>query len=171
MVLGVSLALGCSGSGDEPGGPSEPGSAAPPACLMDFAAAPEGVTTMEDLLTAMDDRERLTRTLDERVAMSTSYDRRSDAGDWFANADAGHFQAVEGDRGVLLRRDGPGVVSRIWSANPNLGGDLRVVVDGVTVIDAPMDAVLRGDALGLPDDLAYKVVRGNAIDMLSLDRT
>jgi hypothetical protein len=50
----------------------------------------------------------------------------------FANGDRGHYLRVEGDvenkEWVLAEAQGPGYVSRIWSANP--AGSLRIYIDG-----------------------------------------
>jgi len=42
--------------------------------------------------------------------------------------DAGNYLRVEGDTYVLAALDGPGVITRIWSANPQ--GQLQVFLDG-----------------------------------------
>jgi hypothetical protein len=47
---------------------------------------------------------------------------------------------------VLADMDGPGCVVRVWSANPNDAGNLRIYLDEATepVIDAPLQALLAG---------------------------
>ena len=58
----------------------------------------------------------------------SSWDRRS-TNHWGANGDAGHYLRVEPNgEAVMMELDGPGVVYRIWSANPV--GKLRVYLDG-----------------------------------------
>ena len=63
----------------------------------------------------------------------------------FANGDAGHYLRVEGkgDRQewVLAEAQGPGYVSRIWSANPD--GELRIYIDGSPT--PALAAPFRGD--------------------------
>lgn len=50
------------------------------------------------------------------------------------NGDAGHFVRIAGNVKVLADLKGPGIVRRIWSANPS--GRLKIVVDGVTAVNA-----------------------------------
>ena len=73
----------------------------------------------------------------ERTVQFSSYDRASRLEDGkiinpFANGDAGHYLRVEGEgdqqEWVLAEAQGPGYVSRIWSANPD--GELRIYIDG-----------------------------------------
>src|SRR6202043_1925053 len=47
---------------------------------------------------------------------------------------------------VLAEMDGPGCVVRIWSANPNDGGNIRIYLDGAAqpVISAPLQELLGG---------------------------
>lgn len=62
---------------------------------------------------------------------TSSYDRRSLAPEtvgWFANYDRNEFDRFDSrGHGVLLEHSGPGVLLRLWSANPN--GTLRIYVD------------------------------------------
>jgi hypothetical protein len=53
------------------------------------------------------------------------------------NNDWGHFQGASGKMRVLADLKGPGIVRRIWSANPS--GRLRVEIDGAErpAVDAP----------------------------------
>ena len=44
------------------------------------------------------------------------------------NNDRGNYLRREGSRVVLMEADGPGVITRIWSANP--AGTLRIFFDG-----------------------------------------
>jgi hypothetical protein len=136
---------------------------AEPACLDVLPSAPGGAITLERLLSEFANPDELTALRPEvrSVRLASSYDRRAETGDWFANADWGNYQAIEGDRAVLLEADGPGVISRIWSANP--AGNLRVFVDGAEtpVIDADMGELLRGQTHGLPPELAFVGARGH----------
>src|ERR1035438_3281624 len=70
-----------------------------------------------------------------RCAQQSSYDRHSkyDAAtdkyiDWDANGDSGWYIREEGDEAVMAEINGPGVIWRIWSANPQ--GRLRIYLDG-----------------------------------------
>jgi hypothetical protein len=70
------------------------------------------------------------------------------------NNDWGHFQGVKGNVKVLADLKGPGIVRRIWSANP--GGRLRVIVDGAAkpLVDAPFADVFQGKAPGFREPVA-----------------
>ncbi|WP_165249453.1 glycoside hydrolase family 172 protein [Paludisphaera soli] len=103
------------------------------------ADAPPGPMTVESLLRRMVDPSWLAEVPlpGERSLQSSSYDRASRLVDGklvepFANGDRGHYLRVEGEgdarEWVLADAEGPGYVSRIWSANP--AGELRIYVDG-----------------------------------------
>lgn len=65
------------------------------------------------------------------AAQASSYDRASTKpGDdtWFANGDWGKYLRQEGKEFVMADLQGPGAISRIWSANPK--GTLRIYFDG-----------------------------------------
>jgi hypothetical protein len=96
--------------------------------------------------------------------MASSFDRRSLAaqpGDeaWLANRD--FAQLTPGEPLVLLDVDGPGVITRLWSANPS--GVLRVYVDGAPrpVIEAPMAELLRGNIPPLQAPFAASAAAGS----------
>jgi hypothetical protein len=72
---------------------------------------------------------------------------------------------------VLADMDGPGCVVRIWSANPQDAGNLRVFLDGAKepVLNAPMTALLSGkwkttldgkEVTPFPDPIAHERSRG-----------
>lgn len=63
------------------------------------------------------------------------------------NGDAGHYVRTEGNVKVLADLQGPGIVRRIWSANPS--GRLQIFVDGATkpVVDTPFTDLFQ-DKLG-----------------------
>jgi len=96
--------------------------------------------TMERLVREMIDMERLAETVPQGVEcdQQSSYDRASTSPDkpdtWFANGDAGQFirQEKNGDRTefVMSEMEGPGTIVRIWSANPDGGGNIRIYIDG-----------------------------------------
>jgi hypothetical protein len=94
--------------------------------------------TLESLLREMVDMERLAAIPEPYYDsdQQSSYDRASTAPDkegWFANGDAGQFIRKEQHQGrdewVMAEMDGPGVICRIWSANPDGGGNIRVYLD------------------------------------------
>ncbi len=101
------------------------------------------------------------------LASSNDPDALVADGDPFANADAGHSQVTTrerpGDAFVLLDAEGPGAITRIWSANPR--GRLRVFVDddgssdARPVLDVDMRAFLSGTG-GVPSPLAGAFARG-----------
>ncbi|MEE9128877.1 MAG: glycoside hydrolase family 172 protein [Phycisphaerales bacterium] len=112
------------------------------------------LVTFDSLLAEMIDRTALAEFPDPPYTCKqfSSYDRRSvapnDPQAWFANGDRGQYLRYEerdGRReGVMMDADGPGVVVRIWSANPQ--GTLRIYLDGSDepAIEEPMAALLNG---------------------------
>ena len=106
----------------------------------------------------------------EREWQASSYDRASDKGPgdekaWFANGDAGHFVRVDAVAGggksyVLCDALGPGVIQRIWSANPH--GKLSFTFDGEAQPRWTVDfaALLRGEVAPLMPPLCSTLARG-----------
>ena len=98
----------------------------------------------------------------------SSYDRASTSPEketsWFANNDAGYFLRMEKRAGreefVMLDAEGPGCVTRIWSANPE--GKLRVYIDGAEEAEllAPMGDLLRGKIKPFLPPLGQETARG-----------
>ena len=96
----------------------------------------------------------------------SSYDRKSKSPteDWFANGDAAQYLRVENVAGrkeyVMMDTAGPGVIVRIWSANP--AGTLRIYLDGSDqpAIQAPMSDLLGGKFPGLPRPIAGEYSKG-----------
>ena len=100
----------------------------------------------------------------------SSYDRKSHKGSgdekaWFANGDCGQYLRVEeskaGKEYVMVDTEGPGVVVRIWSANPR--GTLKIYLDGNTkpFLACPMADLLDGKLAGYPVPLAGVRARGH----------
>jgi hypothetical protein len=96
--------------------------------------------------------------------MASSFDRASSGarpGDaaWLANRD--YAQLTAGEPLVLLDTAGPGVVTRIWSANPS--GTLRVYLDGAArpVIEADMRALLRGQVEPFGAPFGFEAAHGS----------
>ena len=91
-------------------------------------AAGGGNVTQRSLVRQLADLEVLARAPKPAYVtrQASSYDRASttpaDAQTWFANVDVGQYIRVEQRDGrkeyVMLDAAGPGVVVRIWSANP-----------------------------------------------------
>lgn len=96
----------------------------------------------------------------------SSYDRasKSRSEDWFANGDAGKYLRTEERDGrkefVMMDAAGPGVITRIWSANP--AGTLRIYLDEQPdpVLEAPMQQLLGGSFPGLPKPIAGEYSKG-----------
>jgi len=94
------------------------------------AAASEKPLTYVDVLHQLTDLDRLTHLQAGcKGGLFSSWDRNSRT-HWGANGDAGQYLRVEADgEAVMMDIDGPGVIYRIWSANPM--GKLRIYLDGV----------------------------------------
>jgi hypothetical protein len=98
--------------------------------------------------------------------LSSSFDRTSASVSpaepgWFANKD--FAQPTRGEPVVLLDAAGPGVVTRIWSANPS--GTVRIYLDGAAMpaLDAPLDALLDGRVQ--PFAAPYALTAANGHDL------
>jgi len=94
----------------------------------------------------------------------SSHDRRSDGATpgssrWFAN----HDYLVLDDDGVstLLDVDGPGVLTRLWSASPE--GTLRIFIDGSTrpTVQAPLKDLLSGEVPPFSEPFAFVAAGGH----------
>ena len=96
----------------------------------------------------------------------SSYDRKSKSPneEWFANGDAGQYLRTEENHGrkefVMMDVAGPGVITRIWSANP--AGTLRLYIDdgAEPVLEAEMSTLLGGQYPGLPRPIAGEYSKG-----------
>lgn len=75
------------------------------------------------------------------------------------NADYGHFVRVNGNVKVLADLKGPGIVRRIWSANPS--GRLKIVVDGAEVVNAPFQDLFQDKVQGFRTPIAGKSSGGS----------
>lgn len=102
-------------------------------CLLVTAVPGIGVEakSYEDVLQHLTDLDRLTVIQTGcRGGLFSSWDRRSHT-QWGANGDVGQYLRVEPNgEAVMMDLEGPGVVYRIWSANPM--GKIRVYLDGAT---------------------------------------
>ena len=81
--------------------------------------------------------------------------------------DRGHFLAIEdtdgGDRYVLVDEEGPGALVRLWSANPEGAGTIRIWIDDRLVIEAPMAELLAGTTEGVGPPLAARRGGGSVL--------
>ena len=115
------------------------------------------VIDVYSLLDEMSDLELLAHPARQRFRtfLASSYDRSSvspavssDAPTgWYANHDWGNFYGTAADPsgkgvGIMLDVDGPGVITRIWSATPD--GTMRIYLDGA---GAPMLEASASDLL------------------------
>jgi hypothetical protein len=96
--------------------------------------------------------------------MVTSFDRRSANAlpgdpDWYANSD--WLVLTQDQPATLLDVDGPGLLTRIWSATP--AGVLRVYLDGETTpsIEAPMKDLLSGKVAPFTAPFAFVAAGGH----------
>lgn len=148
------------------------------ACLFGQAAAqavPEGqqaLSTYGHLLHQLTDCSWLAYATQpgERCVQFSSYDRRSDKARrdgeaWYANHDRGNYLRVVkregGDEYVLVDSLGPGVLSRLWSANPT--GTLHFDIDGERVWSVDFAALCSGKIEGVPAPLAAMRARGGNV--------
>jgi hypothetical protein len=115
------------------------------------------VIDVYSLLDEMSDLERLAHPARQRFRtfLASSYDRSSvtpavssdTPTGWYANDDRGNFYGAKVDAsgssvGVMLEVDGPGCITRIWSATPD--GTVRIYLDYATT---PTLEVSMGDLL------------------------
>ena len=77
----------------------------------------KNVKNISDLFSIED----LPRMRNFRTYMASSYDREGGNYDW------GNYERIENDEGVILDVNGPGAITRIWSANPK--SVLRIYLD------------------------------------------
>ena len=129
--------------------------------LSGLATAQERIT-QADLLNRIVDLDRLMTPPPEgeRTAMFSSYDRHSqiDADgnyvDWDFNIDFGQFIRRADGWDVMAEMEGPGAITRLWSANPH--GDIRFVLDGEVVIEAPFGELMSGNLEPFTEPLVYR---------------
>ena len=106
----------------------------------------------------------------EKQSQFSSFDRKSrvvngEKIDWFANLDAGNYygeQVVPGGREYLMAElQGPGMIVRIWSANPGLD-HFRIYLDGESqpVVDESGETLLSGNGNFFKQPFAGKRAMG-----------
>jgi hypothetical protein len=141
-------------------------------CVLNALIAPalaaEPVTQV-GLLRRLIDLDRLTipPAPGERTGLFSSFDRREPTVRdgryvyWDANNDRGQFLRTTPDGwNVMAEIDSPGAITRVWCDKPT--GDVRILLDGKTVIDAPFADLFNGalEPFGLP--LSYEIPPGTA---------
>jgi Protein of unknown function (DUF2961) len=137
------------------------------------ARAADAPITVESLLGRMTDLRWLAVAPDagERTVQFSSYDRATKLGpdgklvNPFANGDAGHYLRIDkrpdgSSEFVLAEAEGPGYVSRIWSANP--AGTIRIYIDGsaTPVLEAPFEALTHGKVAPFVPPFGQETSRG-----------
>ncbi|QEH38882.1 hypothetical protein OJF2_74920 [Aquisphaera giovannonii] len=135
------------------------------------ARADDEPITVESLLRGMADTRWLASPLEagERTVQFSSYDRATRLVDGriinpFANADVGNYLRVEGEGArqefVLAESQGPGYVSRIWSANPD--GELRIYIDGAATpaLAASFARITNGEVAPFSAPFGHDASRG-----------
>ena len=94
--------------------------------------------TYPELISRLYDLQRLATVPEagERSGNSTSFDRNAQYDpatdtyiDWGANADGSGMIRMEGADAVVAELEGPGVIWRVWSANPEQG-HIQIYIDG-----------------------------------------
>jgi hypothetical protein len=105
-------------------------------------AAPAGADVGTDtLLGRLSEFGTMPEFRDYRAGQFSSYERNG------GNGDAQHFLRMEGKTGVMAEMKGPGAIVRIWSANADGSGNLKITLDGAEkpVIDAPFKNLFNGE--------------------------
>jgi len=131
----------------------------------------QNVVSFEDLTHRLYDLKRLAEPPipGEKSGSVTSYDRASvyDAArdlyiDWGANDDFSGNEGQEGDSIIAADLKGPGVIWRIWSAQPE-SGHIRLIIDGAAqpALDAPFNSLFDADHGPFPfKNLVRPMARG-----------
>ncbi|MFQ5805729.1 MAG: glycoside hydrolase family 172 protein [Phycisphaerae bacterium] len=140
-----------------------------PSLLMVFV--PPAITaqpiTQADLLRRLIDLDRLAAPprQGERTGLFSSFDRRQSTirdgryVGWDANNDRGQFlRRTDNGWNVMAEIESPGAITRIWCDEP--AGDVRVILDGKVVINAPLKDLFNGalEPFGMP--LSYEIPSG-----------
>ncbi|MCP4600657.1 MAG: DUF2961 domain-containing protein [Proteobacteria bacterium] len=136
-------------------------------CIPNATTTSDLEVDLADLLCEMVDISRLARLPTQRYStgLASSYNRESVSPDepgWHANQDRGHYVRLDGDENVMLEAEGPGVVTRIWSANPS--GMLRIYIDGqqLPVIETEMADILGGNSfIPFGEPLSFVAAKGH----------
>lgn len=102
--------------------------------------------------------EKLSHKKGYRTYMASSYDREG------GNFDFGNYENRIDDVGILLDVDGPGVITRFWSANPM--GQLKVYIDGEEepILDMPFEDYMGSSPLSFGKGLTYRDPGPDKID-------
>jgi len=143
-------------------------------CVVCLGHATAEPITFSSLLNELVSLERLARTPQPAyiTRQASSYDRRSTdpsvatEENWFANGDRNQVLRVDetplGTEHVLLDVDGPGAIVRIWSANPNDGGIVRIYLDNQPepLFEMPLQVMLGGGTKPFLEPIAHMRASG-----------
>ena len=141
-------------------------------CLLSLLSTPALAgkpVTQADLLRRLIDLDQLLvpPPPGEQTGLFSSFDRRQLTirdgryAHWDANNDRGHFLRTTPDGwNMMAEIDSPGAITRVWCDKPT--GNVRILLDGKTVIDAPFADLFNGalEPFGLP--LSYEIPPGTA---------
>src|SRR5438067_7719688 len=94
----------------------------------------------DTLLNRLADFSSMPRFRDYTAHQFSSYERNG------GNGDAQHFLRMEGTDGVMAEMDGPGAIVRLWSANADSAGNLKIYLDDskAPVVDDPFKKLFDG---------------------------
>jgi len=137
------------------------------------------VIDVYSLLDEMSDLELLAHPARQRfrTLQASSYDRSSVSPavssdtptGWYANQDMGNFYGTELDAsgdsvGIMLDVEGPGVITRIWSANPD--GTVRIYLDDATTptLEVSMSDLLYGQIAPFLPPFAGDTAQGGNLE-------
>lgn len=132
-----------------------------------FPVSAQTRLTQADLLRRVTDLERLTTPPPpgEVSGLFSSFDRAAltvEGGRyvrWDADEDFGQFlRRTEDGWDVMAEMDGPGVITRIWSSDPQ--GQIRIVLDGRTVLERPFVELFNGATEPFGEPLTYQTGPG-----------
>lgn len=125
-------------------------------------AHPDPVVPFDDLVAEMLDRDAIARLPDYGAAGISTTDPSG------GDDDRGHYVRDERHGGrtehVLVDAEGPGVLVRLWSANPERGGTLRIRLDGAEEpwLEADFAELMSGRG-PVPAPLAATKGRGSVL--------
>ncbi|MBS1728911.1 MAG: DUF2961 domain-containing protein [Armatimonadetes bacterium] len=139
--------------------------------LFAFTALGAPTITLQSLLAEMVDRDRLARFPNPpyESLQASSYNRasvkRGEPG-WFADSDGTGYIRKEGDEYVVMERQGPGCITKMWTPffyydfNNHVGPNVRIYLDGNTkpVIDESFIKLVQGKG-SIPRPFAQPTAR------------
>jgi hypothetical protein len=104
-----------------------------------FPAFAQSPITTETLFGWLTDPTFMPRFRDFKVEQVSSHDPSGH------NEDRQQFVRMEGNDAVLADLQGPGAIVRIWSANPDFAGRIKIELDGKLVVAAKFEKFMKGE--------------------------